>query len=71
VPQTSQFAHVAQRRAAGRQVAQVDNLQLFCDSKHLVLGAICIIEAEAGSDVSAMRSTAKRVDGGFLLNGSK
>jgi alkylation response protein AidB-like acyl-CoA dehydrogenase len=32
---------------------------------------MCITEAEAGSDVSAMRTTANRVEGGFVLNGSK
>jgi alkylation response protein AidB-like acyl-CoA dehydrogenase len=46
-------------------------LSMFCDSEHLVLGALCITEAEAGSDVSAMRTTATRVEGGYLLNGSK
>lgn len=46
-------------------------LPMFCDSKQLVLGAICITEAEAGSDVSAMRTTAIRVEGGYLLNGCK
>ena len=46
-------------------------LPMSCGSKDLVLGAICITEAEAGSDVSAMRSTASRVEGGYLLNGSK
>jgi acyl-CoA dehydrogenase len=46
-------------------------LSMFCDSEHLVLGALCITEAEAGSDVSAIPTTATRVEGGYLLNGSK
>jgi butyryl-CoA dehydrogenase len=46
-------------------------LSMFCDSEHLVLGALCITEADAGSDVLAMRTTATRVEGGYLLNGSK
>ena len=33
--------------------------------------AFVLTEAEAGSDLSAMRTRAERVDGGYLLNGSK
>lgn len=36
-----------------------------------ILAAIAISEAGAGSDVSAMRTKAVRVNGGWLLNGSK
>ena len=46
-------------------------LFMFCDPKKLVLGAMGLTEAEAGADVSAGRTTAQRVDGGYLLNGSK
>lgn len=35
------------------------------------LGACAITEPGAGSDVSGMKTAAKRVDGGYLLNGSK
>ncbi len=35
------------------------------------LGATGITEPGAGSDVSGMKTTATRVDGGYLLNGSK
>lgn len=35
------------------------------------LGAMAITEPGAGSDVSGMTMTATRVDGGYLLNGSK
>ncbi len=35
------------------------------------LGAFAITEAGAGSDVTAIKATAKKVDGGYLLNGSK
>jgi alkylation response protein AidB-like acyl-CoA dehydrogenase len=34
-------------------------------------GAMAITEANAGSDVSGMATTAKKVDGGYILNGSK
>ncbi len=33
--------------------------------------AYCITEAEAGSDVSGIRTTAKKTDGGWIINGSK
>jgi acyl-CoA dehydrogenase len=46
-------------------------LPLFCDPSQVVLGAMGLTEAEAGSDVSALRTSAKRVEGGYLLNGSK
>jgi acyl-CoA dehydrogenase len=46
-------------------------MPMFCDSSRLVLGAMGLTESEAGSDVSALRTSAKRVEGGFLLNGSK
>nr|WP_296773466.1 acyl-CoA dehydrogenase family protein [Rhodococcus sp. (in: high G+C Gram-positive bacteria)] len=35
------------------------------------LGATAATEPEAGSDAGAMRTTAKRVDGGYVLNGQK
>ena len=35
------------------------------------IGALGITEPGAGSDVASIRTSAKRVDGGFLVNGSK
>ena len=35
------------------------------------LGAYCVTEANAGSDVSSLLTSAKRVEGGYLLNGTK
>ncbi len=35
------------------------------------LGACAITEPQAGSDVSGMKTTAKKVNGGYVLNGSK
>ncbi|OTA93198.1 hypothetical protein M434DRAFT_395900 [Hypoxylon sp. CO27-5] len=35
------------------------------------VGALAMSEAGAGSDVVSMRSAAKKVDGGYLLNGTK
>src|SRR5437588_5703719 len=46
-------------------------MPMFSDPKQVVLGAMGLTEAEAGSDVSALRTSAKRVEGGYLLNGAK
>jgi butyryl-CoA dehydrogenase len=35
------------------------------------LGAICMTEPNAGSDLDGIATTAKRVDGGYVLNGRK
>lgn len=35
------------------------------------LGAVAITEPAAGSDVAGMKTAAKKVDGGYVLNGSK
>jgi alkylation response protein AidB-like acyl-CoA dehydrogenase len=35
------------------------------------VGALAMSETSAGSDVVSMRMTAKEVDGGYLLNGTK
>ncbi|HVE99230.1 MAG TPA: acyl-CoA dehydrogenase family protein [Mycobacteriales bacterium] len=37
----------------------------------LALGAFCVTEPAAGSDVSSLRTRAEKVDGGWLLNGRK
>lgn len=35
------------------------------------VGALAMSEPEAGSDVMSMRTTAKKVDGGYVINGNK
>jgi butyryl-CoA dehydrogenase len=35
------------------------------------IGAFCLSESSAGSDASALKTTAKKVDGGYILNGTK
>lgn len=35
------------------------------------VGALAMSEHSAGSDVVSMKTTAKEVDGGYLLNGTK
>lgn len=46
-------------------------MPMFCDPNQVVLGAMGLTEAEAGSDVAALKTTARRVEGGYLLNGGK
>ena len=35
------------------------------------LGSFCLSESHSGSDASAMKTTAKKTEGGYVLNGSK
>jgi acyl-CoA dehydrogenase len=35
------------------------------------IGAFCLSESHSGSDAAALTTTAKKVDGGYVLNGSK
>lgn len=43
----------------------------FADTRKLTLGAYAITEPEAGSDVASMKTSARRVHGGYVLNGTK
>src|SRR5262249_20466949 len=55
----------------GTPEQQSKYLPMLCDPSRGGLGAMGLTESEAGSDVSALRTSAKRVEGGFVLNGSK
>ncbi|MAX66670.1 MAG: acyl-CoA dehydrogenase family protein [Bacteriovoracaceae bacterium] len=35
------------------------------------IGAFCLSESHSGSDAAALKTTAKKVDGGYILNGTK
>ena len=35
------------------------------------IGAFCLSESHSGSDAAALKTTAKKADGGYILNGSK
>jgi alkylation response protein AidB-like acyl-CoA dehydrogenase len=35
------------------------------------IGAFCLSESSSGSDAASLKTTAKKVDGGYILNGSK
>lgn len=43
----------------------------FTDTRKLTLGAYAITEPNAGSDVASMKTTARKVNGGYVLNGTK
>ncbi|MGH7642384.1 MAG: acyl-CoA dehydrogenase family protein [Candidatus Dormibacteria bacterium] len=46
-------------------------LSVLCDSQEVHLGAMGLTDPESGSDAMALRTTATRVAGGYLLNGTK
>ena len=43
----------------------------LCDARQLKLAAMGLTEPDSGSDSLALRTTATRVDGGYVLNGTK
>ncbi|MGA7172728.1 MAG: acyl-CoA dehydrogenase family protein [Candidatus Dormiibacterota bacterium] len=57
--------------AMGTEEQKARYLGLLCDPKTVRLGAMGLTEPESGSDSLALRTTAQRVDGGYLLNGTK
>lgn len=55
----------------GNDAQKKKYLTRFSDTRKLTLGAYAITEPEAGSDVASMKTTAKKVSGGYVLNGTK
>lgn len=56
---------------AGNPTQKAKYLCRLSDTRKLELGAYAITEPEAGSDVASMKTTAKKVSGGYVLNGTK
>src|SRR5581483_8062699 len=56
---------------AGNATQKAKYLSRLADTKHFQLGAYAITEPEAGSDVASMKTTARKVSGGYVLNGTK
>ena len=57
--------------AMGTEEQKHRYISQLCDPKHLRLAAMGLTEPDSGSDSLALRTTATRVDGGYLLNGTK
>lgn len=57
-------------RAFGSEAQQERYFRKFSTQRN-VWGAFAITESQAGSDATALRTRAQRVDGGYLLNGTK
>ncbi len=55
----------------GSEAQKARFLPLLCDAKNIKLCAFALTEAEAGSDVTALRTTATRTGDGYVLKGQK
>jgi isovaleryl-CoA dehydrogenase len=53
----------------GTPAQQAAYLPALCDGS--LIGCLAITEPDAGSDAMAMRTVARRVDGGFVIDGTK
>jgi alkylation response protein AidB-like acyl-CoA dehydrogenase len=56
---------------AGNEAQKKKYLGLLADTRKVRLGAYAITEPNAGSDIGALKSSAQKVNGGYLLNGTK
>ncbi len=65
---TNMVAEVIQEFA--REEIKKKYLPPLCDGTYLA-GAFCLTEPNAGSDAGAIQTRAEKVEGGYLLNGSK
>ena len=57
--------------AMGTEEQKSRYLGLLCDPQAVRLGAMGLTEPESGSDSLALRTSAAKVEGGYLLNGTK
>jgi acyl-CoA dehydrogenase len=55
----------------GTEAQKKKYIGLFCDSSQVRLGAMALTEPGAGSDVSALQTTARREGDRYVLNGTK
>ena len=46
-------------------------IPMFCDEDDVKIGAMCLTEPNAGSDVQSLQTTAVKKDGGYVINGTK
>ncbi|MGZ6255890.1 MAG: acyl-CoA dehydrogenase family protein, partial [Candidatus Limnocylindria bacterium] len=57
--------------AFGTEEQRRRHLPTFCDPEQVRLGALCLTEPGAGSDIAAISTTARRADDGWVLDGRK
>jgi alkylation response protein AidB-like acyl-CoA dehydrogenase len=57
--------------AMGTEEQKKKYIGMMCDPKKLRIGAMGLTEPNSGSDSMALESTATKVDGGYVLNGTK
>ncbi len=57
--------------ACGTEAQKQRWIPMFCDPKQLRIGALGLSEPSSGSDAMALQTTARRVEGGYVLNGTK
>ena len=68
---TSNFVTAYPIMLAGSDVQKKDYLPFFCDKASPKLSAFALTEPNAGSDVSAVETTARLVGNHYILNGRK
>jgi acyl-CoA dehydrogenase len=57
--------------AMGTEEQKKKYIGMMCDPKQLRIGAMGLTEPNSGSDSMALETTATKVDGGYVLNGTK
>ncbi len=57
--------------AMGTEEQKRRYLEVICDPERVRLGAMGLTEPESGSDSLSLRTTATKVEGGYVLNGTK
>src|SRR6202048_4271643 len=57
--------------AMGNEAQKQKWIGEFCNAKSPVVGAMGLTEPGTGSDAMAITTTAKKVDGGYVINGTK
>src|SRR5450759_1506711 len=57
--------------AMGTEEQKKKYIGMMCDPKKLRIAAMGLTEPNSGSDSMALESTATKVDGGYVLNGTK
>jgi len=57
--------------AMGTEEQKEKYISMLCDPKQLHIAAMGLTEPDSGSDSLALQTTARKVDGGYVLNGTK